>query len=79
MGLKPNKMFDDIMSIVILLFSLAGIIAFWIFIREGNVYDHWYPLIGHFVAAHGAFIGIILHEYLKSTGKSLKYLFKKKK
>lgn len=54
-----------ISSIIITLFSLFGIILFWYFIYEGDVYDNWYPLVGHFVASHGAFIGILLFEYLE--------------
>jgi len=82
MGLGPSKgfkIFDKITSIAVFLLSLAGIIAFWTFLSRGDVYDNWYPLVGHFVAAHGAFIGIILYEYLKMTGKSFRDLFRKKK
>lgn len=82
MGLGPSKgfkIFDKITSIFVFIFSLIAIIAFWIFVKRGDVYDNWYPLVGHFVAAHGAFIGIILYEYLKITGKSFRDLFKKKK
>lgn len=68
MGRYENKgraMFDSITSLFIFLFSGVGIVTFWIFLSRGTVYDNWYPLVGHFVASHGAFIAIIFYEYLK--------------
>jgi len=56
----------DISSILIFIFSLFASIVFWVFIAKGDVYDNWYPLVGHLVASHGALIGIIYWEYLKN-------------
>jgi hypothetical protein len=37
----------------------------------GDVFDHWYPLVGMFVASHGALIGITFWEYLDSKNRSI--------
>ena len=75
---KGFNIFGKLSSLFVFLFSLSGIIAFWVFISRGDVYDNWYPLVGHFVAAHGAFIGIILYEYLNYKKLTFRELFKRK-
>lgn len=70
-----QKIFDRITSVFVLLFSLFVIIVFWYFIYKGDVYDNWYPLVGHFVAAHGAFIGIIFYEWLNYKERSAREQF----
>lgn len=50
----------NITTILIFLFSLSAVTSFWCFIIMGNIYDNWYPLVGHFVAAHGALIASIV-------------------
>ena len=75
---KGFNIFGKLSSLFVFLFSLSGIIAFWVFISRGGVYDNWYPLVGHFVAAHGAFIGIILYEYLNYKKLTFRELFKRK-
>jgi glucan phosphoethanolaminetransferase (alkaline phosphatase superfamily) len=65
-----RALFNWVTSIIVGVFSLIGIIAFWYFIYQGDVYDNWYPLVGHFVSAHGAFIGIVLWQYLEVKGRS---------
>jgi hypothetical protein len=67
---KNFKIFNNITSIFVFIFGLIGSIAFWVFLSRGDVYDNWYPLVGHFVSAHGSFIGIIFWEYMRQTGKS---------
>ena len=72
-------MFDSLVSVAIFLLGGVASVAFWVFISRGDVYDNWYPLTGHLVASHGAFFGIIIHEYLQTTGKSIRDIFKKDK
>jgi hypothetical protein len=59
------KFFDNITSVLVFLFSLFASITFWVFIIKGDVFDHWYPLVGMLVASHGALIGIIVYEWQK--------------
>lgn len=40
-----------------LIFGIVTSVIFWYFIAQGNVYDNWYPLVGHLVASHGLVIG----------------------
>lgn len=74
---KNFIIFDRLTSVLIFILSLAGIIAFWTFIARGDVYDNWYPLVGHCVSAHGAFIGIILYEYLNAKEMTFRQLWRK--
>ena len=69
--------FDRITSIFVFIFSLIASITFWVFIARGDVFDHWYPLVGMFVASHGAFFGIIIYEAMYYTGLSFKELMGK--
>lgn len=61
---NPLNPFDRVTSLFVFIFSLIASITFWVFIARGDVFDHWYPLVGMLVASHGAFFGIILYEYL---------------
>mgnify|MGYP001331734273 CR=1 FL=1 len=75
---KGRRKFNIITSILTFILALGASVVFWVFIYRGDVYDSWYPLIGHFVASHGALIGIVIWEYLRITGKSFREIFKKK-
>lgn len=55
---------DNISSVLTFILALFAVGAFWKFIIDGDVFDNWYPLVGSFIAAHGALIGIILWQYL---------------
>jgi len=76
---KGRKLFDNASSIYVLIFGLVTSIVFWVFIGRGDVYDNWYPLVGHLVASHGALIAIIFYEYMKATDKSFRNIFKRNK
>lgn len=71
-----RKVFNMATSIFTAIFAFIAIIAFWYFIYRGDVYDNWYPLLGHAIAAHGAFIGIILWQITENRGITLGELFK---
>lgn len=66
-----RKIFNKITSILTFIFALISSITFWVFIYMGDVFDHWYPLVGMFVASHGALIGITFWEYLDSKNRSI--------
>lgn len=40
------------------LFALFCTIAFWVIVWD---LDNWYPIVGAFVASHGALFGTIAH------------------
>lgn len=65
-----RKLFNMGTTIFTALFSFVAIVAFWYFIYRGDVYDNWYPLVGHFIAAHGAFFGVIIWQILENKGIS---------
>lgn len=62
----PSNKFNSATSLITFILALIATIAFWYFIYLGDVYDNWYPLIGHAISAHGALIGIVLWQYLQN-------------
>ena len=74
--MKKN-LFNNIGSLLTFLFSLFAVIMFWKFVADGDVFDNWYPLVGSFVASHGALVGIVLWQY--STAKDLEEAKNKEK
>lgn len=67
-----GKFFKTWTSILTAILSFIAIIAFWVFLYKGDVYDNWYPLVGHFIASHFAFIGIIIWQSLENQGISFR-------
>jgi hypothetical protein len=63
--MKKN-LFNNTGSLITFLFSLFTVIMFWKFVADGDVFDNWYPLVGSFVASHGALIGIVLWQYFNT-------------
>lgn len=55
---------NNVSSILTFILAVCAVGAFWKFIADGDVFDNWYPLVGAFIASHGALIGILLWQYL---------------
>ncbi len=55
--------FNRKISLCVFILALVASIVFWVFIAKGDVYDNWYPLVGHLVASHGPLFGVIYLKY----------------
>lgn len=59
-----KELINNVSSVLTFLLALLAVGMFWKFVTDGDVFDSWYPLVGSFIASHGALIGIVLWQYL---------------
>ena len=69
---KTRRVFNNITSILQILFSIIGVIAFWYFILNTDYLADWYPKIGTFIASHGGLIAGSLWLWLHVKRRSFR-------
>lgn len=65
-----SERISNISSLLVFILALCAVVVFWKFVIEGDVFEDWYPLIGSFIASHGALIGITIWQYLSAKKRT---------